>query len=68
LKGQSHERRLSNHLLFFIAAGLLLNLTPGPDVLYIVTHALRSGARAGMVAAWASRPAALCTSSPRPWV
>jgi threonine/homoserine/homoserine lactone efflux protein len=40
-----------NNLLFFIAAGLLLNLTPGPDVLYIVTHALRSGARAGMVAA-----------------
>ena len=40
-----------HHLLFFIAAGLLLNLTPGPDVLYIVTHALRSGARAGMVAA-----------------
>lgn len=40
-----------HHLLLFIAAGLLLNLTPGPDVLYIVTHALRSGARAGMVAA-----------------
>lgn len=40
-----------HHLLFFIAAGLLLNLTPGPDVLYIVTNALRSGARAGMVAA-----------------
>jgi threonine/homoserine/homoserine lactone efflux protein len=40
-----------HHLLFFIAAGLLLNLTPGPDVLYIVTHALRSGARAGLVAA-----------------
>lgn len=40
-----------NHLLLFIVAGLLLNLTPGPDVLYIVTHALRSGARAGMVAA-----------------
>lgn len=40
-----------NHLLLFIAAGLLLNLTPGPDVLYIVTNALRSGARAGMVAA-----------------
>jgi threonine/homoserine/homoserine lactone efflux protein len=53
-----------HHLLFFIAAGLLLNLTPGPDVLYIVTHALRSGARAGMVAAWASRPVVLCTSSP----
>jgi threonine/homoserine/homoserine lactone efflux protein len=38
-------------LLLFVVAGLLLNLTPGPDVLYIVTHALRSGARAGMVAA-----------------
>ena len=36
-----------HHLGLFIAAGLLLNLTPGPDVLYIVTHALRSGARAG---------------------
>ena len=40
------------HLLVFIAAGLLLNLTPGPDVLYIVTNALRSGARAGVVAAF----------------
>jgi threonine/homoserine/homoserine lactone efflux protein len=37
-------------LLLFIAAGLLLNLTPGPDVLYIVSRALRSGVRAGMVA------------------
>ncbi len=40
-----------DQLLLFIAAGVLLNLTPGPDVLYIVTHALRRGARAGMVAA-----------------
>lgn len=38
------------HLLAFIAAGWLLNLTPGPDVLYIVTNSLRSGARAGIVA------------------
>jgi RhtB (resistance to homoserine/threonine) family protein len=38
------------HLLLFVAAGWLLNLTPGPDVLYIVTHSLRSGARAGIVA------------------
>ena len=35
----------------FIAAGFLLNLTPGPDVLYIVTQALKSGWRAGAVAA-----------------
>jgi threonine/homoserine/homoserine lactone efflux protein len=40
-----------DQLLLFVAAGLLLNLTPGPDVLYIVSNALRSGARAGMAAA-----------------
>lgn len=39
-----------HHLLLFIAAGWLLNLTPGPDVLCIVRHALRAGARAGIVA------------------
>jgi threonine/homoserine/homoserine lactone efflux protein len=38
------------HLLAFIAAGWLLNLTPGPDVLYIVANSLRSGVRAGTVA------------------
>jgi threonine/homoserine/homoserine lactone efflux protein len=37
-------------LPLFIAAGLLLNLTPGPDVLYIVSRSLRSGTRAGIVA------------------
>jgi threonine/homoserine/homoserine lactone efflux protein len=40
-----------DQLLLFIAAGLLLNLTPGPDVLYVVSNALRSGARVGVVAA-----------------
>ena len=40
-----------NNLGLFILAGWLLNLTPGPDVLYIVSHALRSGAKAGVVAA-----------------
>jgi threonine/homoserine/homoserine lactone efflux protein len=38
------------HLIAFIVAGWLLNLTPGPDVLYIVSNALRSGVRAGVVA------------------
>ncbi len=42
----------THHLLLFMAAGLVLNLTPGPDVLYVVTNALRSGARAGAVAAF----------------
>ena len=39
------------HLGLFIVAGLLLNLTPGPDVLFVVSQSLRSGRRAGMVAA-----------------
>ena len=39
------------HLGLFVLAGWLLNLTPGPDVLYIVTSALRGGVRAGLVAA-----------------
>jgi len=38
-------------LLMFMAAGWLLNLTPGPDVLFIVTNGLRGGVRAGLVAA-----------------
>ena len=40
----------AHHLLLFIAAGWLLNLTPGPDVLYIVSNSLRSGAKTGVVA------------------
>ena len=40
-----------DHLGLFIVTGLLLNLTPGPDVLYIVSQGLRGGPRAGMVAA-----------------
>jgi threonine/homoserine/homoserine lactone efflux protein len=40
-----------DQLLLFVAAGLLLNLTPGPDVLYIVSRSLRYGLRAGLVAA-----------------
>ncbi|HEY9096739.1 MAG TPA: LysE family transporter, partial [Hydrogenophaga sp.] len=38
------------HLLVFIATGWLLNLTPGPDVLYIMNNAFRGGVRAGLVA------------------
>jgi len=40
-----------DQLGLFIVAGLLLNLTPGPDVLYIVRSAMRGGRRAGVVAA-----------------
>lgn len=38
-------------LMTFVAAGLLLNLTPGPDVFFILTTAMRDGVRAGLVAA-----------------
>lgn len=38
-------------LLLFIAAGLLLNVTPGPDVLYIVARAVSQGRTAGFVSA-----------------
>jgi threonine/homoserine/homoserine lactone efflux protein len=41
----------TTQLLMFIAAGWLLNLTPGPDVLYIVSNALKGGVRVGIVAA-----------------
>nr|WP_315206083.1 LysE family translocator [uncultured Albidiferax sp.] len=40
------------HLPLFIASGWLLNLTPGPDVFYILTNGLRGGWRAGVVAAF----------------
>jgi threonine/homoserine/homoserine lactone efflux protein len=40
-----------HNLTLFILAGWALNLTPGPDVFYMVTHALKGGWRAGTVAA-----------------
>jgi len=40
----------STHLLLFVAAGLLLNLTPGPDVFCIIEQSLRRGVRAGLAA------------------
>ena len=39
------------HLGLFLAAGLLLNLTPGPDVLYVVSQGLKGGWQAEVVAA-----------------
>ncbi len=39
------------NLAWFVLAGLLLNLTPGPDVLYIVAQGARGGVRAGAAAA-----------------
>lgn len=39
-------------LPLFIAAGLLLNITPGPDLLLIVGRATAQGVRAGVAAAF----------------
>ncbi len=39
------------NIWLFVLAGWALNLTPGPDVFYMVSHALRAGVRAGAVAA-----------------
>jgi threonine/homoserine/homoserine lactone efflux protein len=37
------------HLPLFVASGLLLNLMPGPDVLYIVGRSVSQGKLAGLV-------------------
>ena len=41
----------TNSLAAFVAAGLLLNITPGPDVLYIVGRSISQGRLAGVVSA-----------------
>ena len=38
------------HWSTFFVAAVLLNLTPGPDIAYVLTHTLRSGLRAGFAA------------------
>ena len=39
-----------HNLALFVLTGWALNLTPGPDVFYMVTHALKNGWRAGTIA------------------
>lgn len=41
----------THDLMVFVFAGLLLNMTPGPDVLYIASCSLRQGWKSGAVAA-----------------
>jgi len=42
----------TQHLWLFIVSGLLLNITPGPDSLFIMARAATQGWRAGFVACW----------------
>src|SRR5688572_7668701 len=39
----------SEHLGLFVVSGLLLNITPGQDTLYIVGRSLSQGRRAGLL-------------------
>ena len=41
----------THDLLLFVASGVLLNITPGPDMLYIMARSSAQGARAGAAAA-----------------
>ena len=41
----------THDLLLFVVSALLLNITPGPDTLYIVGRSSTQGLRAGVVAA-----------------
>ena len=42
----------TQHLWLFIVSGLLLNITPGPDSLFIMARSAAQGWRAGFVACW----------------
>ena len=41
----------ANSLLLFMTATLMLNLTPGPDMLYVIARSLSQGRAAGIVSA-----------------
>jgi threonine/homoserine/homoserine lactone efflux protein len=47
----AHHLFGTHDLWLFVLSGLLLNITPGPDTLYIVGRSSAQGARAGAVAA-----------------
>ena len=41
----------ANSLLFFLIATVTLNLTPGPDMLYVIARSVRQGRAAGVASA-----------------
>src|SRR5882757_4834920 len=41
----------AHNLIAFLLAGLLLNLTPGPDMVLVIARATRAGFRSGATAA-----------------
>ena len=41
----------TQHYLLFLVSGILLNLTPGQDTLYIVGRSITQGRKAGLISA-----------------
>jgi len=50
---------LQNFLLFALAA-LMLNITPGNDMIFVISRSLSYGIKAGVYADWASVWVVLC--------
>jgi threonine/homoserine/homoserine lactone efflux protein len=42
----------TGNILLFIIAGLTLNVTPGPDMMFIITRSVSEGSRSGIVSAF----------------
>lgn len=40
------------NLALFLTASLALIVTPGPDMIYVVTRGVSQGRRVGLVSAW----------------
>lgn len=38
-----------NNLILFVLAGLTLNITPGPDMMFIITRSVSEGTRSGII-------------------
>ena len=55
-----------DNFLLFAAASVLLALTPGPNLLYLVSRTLCQGRPAGIVSLAGTASGSSCTSSPRP--
>lgn len=50
----------ANGILLFMAATLTLNVTPGPDMLYVIARSVSQGRSAGVVSSSASPQVASC--------
>ena len=49
-----------HHFTLFLTAGVLLNLTPGPDTAYIIGRSIAQGRRAGIASAFGISVGSIC--------